>query len=112
MSEKTIEKLKRRLLDAQVALTVTGLAPGALSKVQADARELLEVSDEGDVIAKKGSPAELGTLEAHLKRTAPFYFSGAPAGEPVKGGKSIAWSDSQAISENLEEIAAGVVAAQ
>lgn len=115
---------KSEKLDNAIARSVTGLADGALGKVQRDARDLFDIDDNGDVVPKEnapmgasGKPVTLETYGEYLLETSPFYFpasggAGGGGGRPGGGAqpkKTIAWNDSNAIGQNLEGIASGDV---
>jgi len=108
--EKIVASLKRRLLFQTIALTVSGLKPRALSAVQRDAEEWLEVDDHGNVVPKRGSPTTLHTLTEHLKRVSPYYFGDGDE-KAGKGAamKTIKFGDSDALSRNLDDVAEGRV---
>lgn len=118
-----LSRWKTERLDNFIAKKVTGLADGALPKVQRDARDLFDIDDEGNVVTKEGAPTDskgkaltLETYGEYLIEASPFYFppSGGAGGQGGgkgggKGGKQIAWNDSAAIGGNLEGLASGEV---
>lgn len=116
---------KSERLDNQIARKVSGLADGALPKVQRDAREFFDVNEEGEVVTKEGAPLGPGgkplTLDNYgdyLLDTSPFYFppSGGAGGQGGQGRKGktqvIDANDKEAFANNLEKIASGEVTAK
>ncbi len=107
-----IEVLRRRVVELHVELAALGfknLKPGTLQAIQRDAFDLFDADDEGEIVPRKDVPFAFEGFERHLRKSSPFYFvDGAPAKGPG-GAKTIAWNDSKAISEHLEEIASGAV---
>lgn len=107
-----IEVLRRRVVELHVALAASefkDLKPGTLQAIQRDAFDLFDADDEGEVVPRQGVSFAFEGLERHLRKSSPFYFSDGAPSKTSNGDKIIAWNDSKAIGEHLEEIACGTV---
>ena len=110
---KANQALRTALVRAKAAevLASSKLKPGALDAALKDALELLDADDSGAIVPRKDAAkiVTIEQLEHHLRHAAPFLFLDGANAAPTKPGKTVAWNDSKAISDNLEGLAGGSV---